>query len=79
MDAWLVDNVEIAALSMDEWRVSEPAAGQDGSRSVLGRVQRVDDDYEVHEVGEQRSTTLGSLVSAIDYLAAHGRIEPAAL
>ena len=73
MDAWLVDNVEIAALSNDEWRVSEPA----GSRSVLGRVHRVDDDFEVHEAGEQQSTTLGSLVSAIDYLAAHGRIESA--
>jgi len=73
MDAWLVDNVEIAALSTDEWRVSEPAGTSGGTRSVLGSVHRIDEDYEVHEAGEQRSTTLGSLVSAIDYLAGHGK------
>lgn len=75
MDAWRVDNVEIAALSLDDWRASEPGAGDDGRRSVLGHVHRVDDDYEVHETGERRATVRGSLVSAIDYLAAHGAAE----
>jgi hypothetical protein len=77
MDAWRVDNVEIAALSDDEWRVTEPADETDGLQSVLGSVHRVHEDYEVHEAGEPQPTTLGSLVSAIDYLAAHGRVEPA--
>lgn len=75
MDAWRVDNVEVAVLSLDDWRVSEPGAGSDGIRSVLGLVHRVDDDYEVHETGEQRATIRGSLVSAIDYLAAHRSAE----
>ena len=75
MDAWRVDNVEIAPLSVDDWRVSEPGAGGEGIQSVLGLVHRVDDDYEVHEAGEQRATIRGSLVSAIDYLAAHGTAE----
>ncbi|MET1015257.1 MAG: hypothetical protein ABWX76_00480 [Leifsonia flava] len=75
MDAWRVDNVEIAALSVNDWRVSEPDAEGGGIRSVLGIVHRVDDDYEVHGTGEQRATILGSLVSAIDYLAAHGAAE----
>lgn len=73
MEAWRVDNIEIAALSADEWQVSEPTGDDDTHLAVLGLVHRVDEDFEISETGEDELTTVGSLVSAIDYLATHGK------
>ena len=61
--------LEVIALSEHEWRVSDPARIKRDGISLVGFITRVDDMFEVTQLGSpQEHLRFSSLAMAVSYL-----------
>ncbi|MDQ1598224.1 MAG: hypothetical protein QOI70_1648 [Microbacteriaceae bacterium] len=64
--------VEVIAISRDEWRISDPSKAEHDGLSLLGFVQRVENAFEITEMHRPLDRTyVHSFHAAIQVLSAH--------